>query len=726
MARVLMLAPTPFFSDRGCHVRIYEQARYLTAQGRPPILLTYPIGDDPPGVAVQRVAALTGYRDVAPGPAWPRLILDAQVLARAWQLCRRERPDLIHAHLHEGALIGAILARRFGVPLLFDYQGSLTGESVQHGFIPEHGLRNALFRTIERALDRCADRIVVSASSLAESLAAAGLPVETLADGVDPQRFTPGPASAELAARLGLPPDRPLLVYLGAMTDYQGVDILLRACRLFQQWSRPVHLLLMGYPEQEYRRRAGRMGLDSLITFTGRLNYFQAPEHLRLGAIALAPKLSRTEANGKVLTYMAAGLPVVAFDLPVNREILGPHAAWVEPAVDRDTCAERFARAVSALLDDPERAGALAAAGRERARADLTIAAQGARLEAIYAEMTAAHAARSPTSAAKLWRLAAHQLDRGAAAVDHAVLRLTRRLRPRSESEREADHWARARPAEVLTWQDHPLIQAHINRLVSGDPAANWLEHFFRAGAPPGGFERALNLGCGQGGLEAHALSRGAVRRFHSLDLSPAAVAAARKLLAGQPVEFEIVDINRIELAPEQYDVVFAASSLHHFIALEHVFDQVRAALRPGGWLVFDEYVGPARLQWRDAQLDAVNALLAALPARYRRDRRSAWRVKRRLYRPPLDERNRDSPFEAARSEEILPLTAERFTIVSRRDYGGAVLHPLLDGIAGNFHGERVEDVALLRRLAALDLDLMRRGVLASDFTTVIARKEGP
>jgi glycosyltransferase involved in cell wall biosynthesis/SAM-dependent methyltransferase len=718
MARVLMLAPTPFFADRGCHVRIYEQARYLTARGHPPVLLTYPIGDDPPGIAVERVTALTGYRSYEPGPAWPRLVFDLQMLIRAWSICRRERPDLIHAHLHEGALIGAILARRFGVPLLFDYQGSLTGESIQHGFIPERGPRTALFRTVERILDGSADRIVVSAAALAEPLLAAGRNAETLGDGVDPDRFAPGPPSPELADRLGLPRDRPLLVYLGAMTDYQGVDLLLEAVRRLDEGGRPAHLLLMGYPEQEYRRAADRMGISRLVTFTGRLNYFQAPEHLRLGAIALAPKLSRTEANGKVLTYMATGLPVVAFDLPVNREILGPHAVWVRTGPDRRLCAERFARAIADLLDDPARARALAHAGRERAQAALTIAAQGAHLETIYAEMTARR--RTATGLVKLGRLAVHQLERAHAAADRAAIRLRS---PRDEAEREANHWARPRTSAILTWQDHPLIRAHINTIVSGDPEVNWLDAFFLAHAPAGGFERALNLGCGRGELEAHAFARGSVRRFHSVDLSPAAVAAARERLAGQPVEFEVADVNRIQLAAGQYDVVFAASSLHHFTALEAVLDQVRAALRPGGWLVFDEYVGPARLQWRPAQLEAVNALLAALPARYRRDLRRGWRMKRRLFRPPLDETNRDSPFEAVRSEEILPLTAARFAIVTRRDYGGAILHPLLDGIAGNFRPDRPDDAALLQRLAALDRDLMKRGTLGSDFTSVVARK---
>ena len=93
------------------------------------------------------------------------------------------------------------------------------------------------------------------------------------------------------------------------------------------------------------------------------------------------------------------------------------------------------------------------------------------------------------------------------------------------------------------------------------------------------------------------------------------------------------------------------------------------------------------------------------------------------MYRAPLDATSRDSPFEAARSAEIVEQVRARFEIVMQRDYGGAILHPLLDGIAGNFAPEREDDVRLLQRLAALELELERAGRIGSDFTMIAARK---
>ena len=318
----------------------------------------------------------------------------------------------------------------------------------------------------------------------------------------------------------------------------------------------------------------------------------------------------------------------------------------------------------------------------------------------------------------KIARVALGRLERAASAADLALRRARRALSGRSDLEREAEHWS-GPGGNLLTWQDHPLVRAYINRRVSGDPAVNWIDALAR---DFGSFDRGLNLGCGAGDLEAHALAIGLCRRFLSVDISRPALDRARARLPNS-VEFLRADINTITLEPESFDVAFAASSLHHFTGLPHALDTVRHALRPGGLFVFDEFVGPSLFQWRDRQLEIINDILAALPRRLRRDLRRPLFHKTRIYRRPLDDSSRDSPFEAARSEEILPMVAERFEIVRRRDYGGAILHMLLDGIAGNFRPGDPADDALLLRLIETEQNLEARGEVASDFCSVVARR---
>ncbi len=69
---------------------------------------------------------------------------------------------------------------------------------------------------------------------------------------------------------------------------------------------------------------------NEAVTFTGRVDYFQIANYLRACDVAVSPKISKTEANGKLFNYMAAGLPSVVFDTPINREILGDSGIYAE------------------------------------------------------------------------------------------------------------------------------------------------------------------------------------------------------------------------------------------------------------------------------------------------------------------------------------------------------------------------------------------------------------
>jgi len=331
--KILMLAPTPYFADRGCHVRIFEEAKALTALGHEVCIVTYHLGRDLPGVRVVRIPGIPWYKKLEAGPSWHKPYLDLLLLIKAYKTALSFRPDLIHAHLHEGALIGYILKRALRLPLLFDYQGSLSGESLNHGFFGKESLLHKLFVKAERAINLGADAIITSSGEgRAELIRDFGVSADkttTLIDGVDTDIFKP--CSREEARRtLGIREESKVVVYLGLFNRYQGVDSLLDAIGLVRGRLPNVHFLLMGFPKQDYQRKAAEMGLGEMITFTGRVPYDSAPLYLCAGNIAVSPKLARTEANGKLFNYMACGLPTVVFDSAVNREILADDGIYAE------------------------------------------------------------------------------------------------------------------------------------------------------------------------------------------------------------------------------------------------------------------------------------------------------------------------------------------------------------------------------------------------------------
>ena len=96
--RVLMIAPTPYFADRGCHVRIYEEARALTERGHEVCIATYHLGRDIPGVRVIRIPAIPWYNKLEAGPSWHKPYLDMLLLGTVLAEIRSFRPHLLHAH----------------------------------------------------------------------------------------------------------------------------------------------------------------------------------------------------------------------------------------------------------------------------------------------------------------------------------------------------------------------------------------------------------------------------------------------------------------------------------------------------------------------------------------------------------------------------------------------------------------------------------------------------
>ncbi len=358
--KILMLAPTPYFSDRGCHVRIFEEAQALMQQGHQVRIVTYHLGRDLPPVPVDRTVMVPWYRKQGAGPSWHKPYLDLLLIGKALTVARSFRPHLIHAHLHEGALVGWVLKQLLRVPLLFDYQGSLSGESLNHGFFKNGLLLHRLFCAIERTINHLPDRIISSSTpgqqELIEQWGIEATKVSALPDGVDTGIFCPFPKEAAhhclikylAPCPLTLDPASPVpvIIYLGLLNRYQGIDLLLEAARELVRRGCSFHLLLMGFPDEAYRSKAAEMGLSGQVSFTGRIDYADAPLLLCAGDIAVSPKISSTEANGKLLNYMACGLPVVCFETPVNRELLGNDGIYATFG-DAVHLADRLAAALS-------------------------------------------------------------------------------------------------------------------------------------------------------------------------------------------------------------------------------------------------------------------------------------------------------------------------------------------------------------------------------------------
>lgn len=329
-----MLAPTPFFTDCGSHVRIYEEARALVRFGHSVRIVSYPSGRDMPDIQTDRISIPALLKKLPLGSPWFKPYLDFLLMNQALTCAHSFRPHLIHAHLHQGAGIGARLKKRLGIPLLFDCQGSLSEALVDQGAVTAGSVLHRLVRRQERSINTGpADFIITSSTPLARDLVKqwgiAKSALWPMIDGVNTTLFRPG-NRAEVRVKLNLPPDVPLVVYLGTLNRAQGIDTLLSAIVQLKSIGSPLRFMIMGGGHEVYRATAHDLGIERMIIFTGTIDYTKAPIYLAAGDIAVSPKLCLTESNSKLLNYMACGLPTVAFDTPGNRELLGDAGVYAE------------------------------------------------------------------------------------------------------------------------------------------------------------------------------------------------------------------------------------------------------------------------------------------------------------------------------------------------------------------------------------------------------------
>jgi glycosyltransferase involved in cell wall biosynthesis len=204
-----------------------------------------------------------------------------------------------------------------------------------------------------------------------------------------PERAIVVPNGADLRAPSPPPPATNYLLYFGALQPWQGVDTALRAlARLPHELSLVICASVHARRAKPYRKLAEHLGIEHRVEWHFALAEDELAAYREHALLSLAPlkDCSRNALQGcaplKILESMAAGVPVVASNLPAVRELIedGTHGKLVAP--DRPG---ELARAIRVLLDHPERRAAMGGAARSRIEQRFTWEASVAQLTDLYA-----------------------------------------------------------------------------------------------------------------------------------------------------------------------------------------------------------------------------------------------------------------------------------------------------------------------------------------------------
>jgi GT2 family glycosyltransferase/ubiquinone/menaquinone biosynthesis C-methylase UbiE len=300
-------------------------------------------------------------------------------------------------------------------------------------------------------------------------------------------------------------------------------------------------------------------------------------------------------------------------------------------------------------------------------------------------------------------------------------------------------HWGKrlegTTPQKKTSWWQSPTIRAHVNRLITGQTDTTFLQHFretYDIGVGPK-YRIALSLGSGMGNLERLVIQNDMCKLIVGMDVSQQRVEAARKKIPAiykDRISYVQGDLNQNHpvkvlghFPDNSFDLIFAKMIFHHIENLEELFEEISRVMTPHGFLYVDDFVGPARRQWTDAQLSYINAALEGLPEELR-IHAVTGKIKESVEREDPQKVKDMDPSECVRSDEIPELLYQYFDVIRIRGYGGPIYHPLFDAIIDNFDESNGSHVDFIQRILDDEEMLINKGALEHDFVAMIARNK--
>lgn len=348
---ILLLAPHPFYQNRGTPIAVDLLIDSLSTTGYEIDLLTFNEGEDRsyPNVTIYRVGKLLRFRKIRPGFSSKKLVLDVFMFFHMVRLLVRKRYLVIHA-VEESAFMAMVLGFVFRTPFIYDMDSSLATQIIDK-FTSLSVIEKPL-RWLESLPIRWACAVVPVCDALMN------LALRYRSEGVyllkdisllDKSCSLSSVPEVDNLSEIG-DPSSDILLYVGNMEPYQGIDLLLESFALAVSKKEDLKLIVIGGTEADvnkYRNIVIDFGIVEKAHFMGArpLEYLNA--YCLQAKLLVSPRIHGENTPMKIYSYLDSGVPVLATRLSTHTEVMNDGNSFLaEPN------ANAFSGAIEEVFED--------------------------------------------------------------------------------------------------------------------------------------------------------------------------------------------------------------------------------------------------------------------------------------------------------------------------------------------------------------------------------------
>ena len=330
--RILVLAPQPFFKERGTPIAVRMLVETLADTGYHVDLLVYHEGQDVSlsGAELHRIPSLPFVRNISPGFSIKKVVCDGFMVFKALQMIVKGRYDLIHA-VEESAFIARALQWLSQTPYVYDMDSSMPQQILDKYEFAE--AIECIMDALERWVINGSAATVVVCRSLEERVRRVSInkPILRLED-VSLLQET----EVDEDLRRDYAVDGPMVMYVGNLESYQGIDLLLDSFGLLQAQVCNAHLMIIGGSKehvQKYKQYVTTRDLQRHVHFAGPRPLAHLGAYLQQADILVSPRSQGENTPMKIYSYLDSGRPVVATRRRTHTQVLDDEIAMLaEPA----------------------------------------------------------------------------------------------------------------------------------------------------------------------------------------------------------------------------------------------------------------------------------------------------------------------------------------------------------------------------------------------------------